>query len=155
MQHSRECRGRCRCSWSTARGRLRCRSSPTGRPPRSGASCSPCDYSRPVYELVLRPSRIVYRLGAGFALLFGLIGAALLATGRLIGLFPLGIAAISAFASLTALVPGVAYLKLDARGYVLKSIRHSFRIQWTEVTGFRDTWLSTGGRNKTHVVEAS
>jgi hypothetical protein len=94
----------------------------------------------------LKPNRTGTYLALGFAVLCLILGIALLASGSLVGIFPLVLAAVGIYGGIGGLVPGVG-LFLDEQGFRLKSFGKSWSAQWLEIAGFTPTKVRVGRRS--------
>jgi hypothetical protein len=94
-----------------------------------------------VDTVTLRPDRRGTWLALGFGIVFGAIGAAMLAAGRWIGILPLLIGLVGLYAGVGGLVPGLAGLRLDDQGLRLRSLGKSWGARWVEIESFSPTTI--------------
>lgn len=89
--------------------------------------------------VTLRPNRTGTRAALGVGVVFGAIGAAMVASGNLVGIVLLVLAGVGLYAGIGGLAPGLAYLRLDDQGFRLKSLGKSWGARWVEIEGFEPT----------------
>jgi len=92
-----------------------------------------------VDAVTLRPNRTGTWAALVVGILFGAIGAAMVAGGNLLGIVLLVLAGVGLYAGIGGLAPGLAYLRLDDQGFRLKSLGKSWGARWVEIEGFEPT----------------
>lgn len=87
--------------------------------------------------LILRPSRRGVIASAAAGVVFGGIGAAMVASGNATGWIVVAPGAVGLAAFVIGVLPGRAYLRLDRVGFHIHSPTKSWSVSWFEVEGFR------------------
>ena len=101
---------------------------------------------------LLKPDRKGTYAAFGIAILFGAIGAGMLAGGNKAGIAVLVLAAIGLVGGIGGIVPGQGLL-LDATGFRLQAIGKRWGAQWLEIDGFEPKRVRVGRRADVDVVE--
>jgi hypothetical protein len=87
-------------------------------------------------ELKLHPKRTKQIALAGLCTGFAAIGVLMIRDGHLAGWYCLAFFGLGVLIFLVQLVPGASYLKLDARGFTVRSLYRSTSYRWSDVIGF-------------------
>jgi hypothetical protein len=86
--------------------------------------------------MVLRPSPLKWLGVNAICLVFVVIGTFMIRSGDAMGWFVAGFFGLGLLVGIVCMLPGAAYLTLDAQGFTMCSLYRAHTYRWEDVTGF-------------------